>query len=698
MPLSLNTLRRHPRRPMARGARCAAVPTALAAGLLLSGAALAQTETVRVSAHPLRDAAQPSTVLQADALARRGGSTVGELLDGLAGVAASAFGPQASRPVLRGLDGDRVRLLQGGSAVHDASALSPDHAVPIEPLLLQRVELLRGPAALLHGGSALGGVVHLVDGRIPDAPAAGFSGAAELRAGGAANERAGVLRLDGGGAGLAWHADAYGRHAGELRVPAFDRPLEDAGSERRTRVANSAGRAEGGAVGATLFAAQGQLGFSADTHAQRYGIVAEDDVTIRLRRERVASAGEWRPTGGALQALRLQAVASDYRHDELEGNGAVGTHFAKRASELRLDAVQRERPLAGGTLAGAWGAQAERERFSATGEEAFVPSTTTRQAALYGLQRWSWGAAGAAGAGQIEAGLRVERARVASAGDAADAEEPRFGSPQERRFTPRSAALALRLHPAGGWTASLQAATHQRPPSASELFANGAHLATARFERGDPTLATERGRQLEAGLAWRGGPWRLQVQAWALRFANLVSLRATGEPPVVDEHGHELPVHAFEAVRARLAGHELELGWRGRAGAWTLDAALQLDAVRGDDLTHQEPLPRLPPQRAALSLQAERGAWQLGAVLRRAQAQTRIPAGDRPIPGWSRLDLQAGWRQRLGAGAAAGEALWFARLTNATDRLAYNASTVATVRARAPLPGRGLTLGLRLGF
>lgn len=295
-------------------------------------------ETVIVTGNPLgsSEVATPSSVLSGNGLVLRRGSSLGETLDGLPGVSSSYFGPNANRPVIRGQDGDRLRVLSNSGASLDASSLSFDHAVPIDPLVVERIEVLRGPAALLYGGSAVGGVVNAIDNRIPKARLDGLSGALETRFGGAANERAVSALVETGGSGFALHADAFGRKTDDLRVPAFDRPLADGSTERRTRVVNSASRAHGGAVGASLVGDHGYLGTSVDTFRNDSGIVAEDDITIQMRRDRFALAGELRVPDGFITALRGQAASTDYQHQEVDGDGAVGTTFKIRGSDTRV--------------------------------------------------------------------------------------------------------------------------------------------------------------------------------------------------------------------------------------------------------------------------------------------------------------------------------------------------------------------------
>ncbi len=649
-----------------------------------------QLEPVVVTGNPLGngEVATPSSVLSGDGLVLRRGGSLGETLDGLPGVSASYFGPNANRPVIRGQDGDRIRVLSNAGASLDASSLSFDHAVPIDPLVVERIEVLRGPAALLYGGSAVGGVVNAIDNRIPKAPINGVSGALESRIGGSASERAASALVETGGSGFALHADAFGRKTGDLRVPAFDRPLADGSTERRTRIANSASRAHGGAVGGSLLWDHGYLGASVDTYRNNYGIVAEDDITIQMRRDKFALAGEARVPEGFIRTLRGQAASTDYQHQEIEGDGAVGTTFKTRGSDARVEAVHRALALGAGRIEGTVGAQFEASRFSALGEEAFVPSTRTRHAAAFLLERWTWG-----DRGNLSAGVRAEQVRVRSEGDAAGA-GPQFGPPQERKFSPRSASLGGVLNLSPQWQLSSNWSYTERAPTSYELYANGVHAATSAYERGDPQQKQERGRNLDLALGWKAGANRVKVGVFESRFANYIALTATGEPDFVNDAGDSFPIFAFRGVRARLYGLEVEGSWRVIEGVRSIDLDGKLDIVRGNNQDSGEALPRLAPRRATVGVNLVQGAWTARAEVQHASAQDRIPATDVATAGWTLVNLSTSYALNL----AEREALLFVKLQNVGNKLAYSASTIATVRALAPLPGRGLTAGLRLSF
>lgn len=645
------------------------------------------TQTVIVTGNPLgrEDIAQPASVLAGDGLVLRRAGTLGDTLSGLPGVTGSGFSPQANRPVIRGLDGDRIRMLDNGSAAVDASNLSFDHAVAIDPLIVERIEVLRGPAALLYGGNATGGVVNTVHNRIPRAAIEGLSGRAEVRFGGAANERAGVALLEGGAGAFAWHVDAARRSTDDLRVPRYT-PLEDGTPlESATRVRNSAGHSSAAALGGSWADHDGFVGVSLDGLRNNYGVTVEPDVTIRMNRERLSLAGERRQLDGPIGQFEFSVSRTRYRHEEVEGSGEVGTTFKSTGDELRLQA--RHAPFGG--LRGALGVAAEDLRFSALGDEAFVPDTRTRSAALFALEEFD------AGPLTLSAGARVERARVASEGDA-DPAEPRFGAAAERRFRPTSASLSA-LWPHGEWAFSASLGHTERAPAYYELYADGVHIATGAFERGDATLDVERSRHAELGVGWTRGPHRVKANVYATRFARYIALDATGANiDVVAEDGsvESFPEYVFHAVQARLHGFELEANARLAERPWTLDLGARLDLVRGRNLASGEPLPRLAPLRAGLTLEASQGPWQGGVSLRRAAAQKRVPATDVATPAHTLLNLWLAYRTAL-AGA---DTLWFVRLDNVLNELAYNAAALRPARELSPLPGRAVSAGVRVQF
>ncbi len=669
---------------------------ALALAAALPGLAAAQASVV-ITGNPLASAlAAPSSVLAGDGLALRRAGTLGETLDGLPGVAASGFGPQSSRPVIRGLDGDRIRILDNGGASPDASSLSFDHAVALDPLVVERLEVLRGPAALLYGGNATGGVVNAIDNRIPRDALTGLGGRSALRLGGAAGERTGAAMLEAGAAGLNWHVDVARRLSDDLRTPAFTPEADGQARPVTGRVANSSGASESAAIGGSWADAQGFAGVALDGLRNQYGVVVDPAVRIHMRRERLQVAAERRGLAGLFSSVSVQASHTRYAHQELEADGAVGTTFRSTGQELRVQAGQAPLALAGGTLRGVLGLQLQGLDFSALGEEAFVPNTHSRSQALFTLQELALGAA------TLQAGLRLERSRLQSEGDVPGSIEARFGPALIREFSPRSLSLALLVPVGAAWQASASLGSTQRAPADYELFANGLHVATGTFEQGDLGQQLERSRHAELGLQWQQAGQSLHAALWRTRFANYIALDATGaQVSVPGDAGlsNEVPVYQFSGVPARLQGGEIEAHSRlpvlAALPGWALQASTSLDWVRGDNRRNGQPLPRIAPLRLHATLVASRGAWRAGGVLHHAMRQDRVPDNDIPTPGWTTLDLWASWAQRLGTGS---EALWTLKLGNLGNVLAMNASALRSARLLSPAGGRALQASVRFSF
>lgn len=686
---------------LAARVRRAALPALALAAQLSAGICQAQAmppaprptqlEPVVVTGNPLRsgEIAAPSSVLSGDALTLRRGASIGDTLNGQPGLSTTWFGPNASRPVIRGLDGDRVRMLGNSSASIDASSLSFDHALPIDPLIVERLEVLRGPAALMYGGSAIGGVVNAIDNRIPALPIRAVTGSAEARVGGAQAERSAGALLETGNGELALHADAFGRNASDLRVPRFTPVQDGVALPEAATVRNSAARTRGGALGAAWTFPGGHLGAAADTYDSRYGIVAEPDVTVRMHRNQVAVSAELSDPIPALRSAKARLVSARYRHEEIEGDGSVGTTFLSSGSEVRVEAEH----VPWGGVRGVLGLQLEDVDFSALGAEAFVPSTRSRRQGVFLIEETAWSA------GTLNAGLRLEQARIDSAGDA-DPLAPQFGPAASRRFSPVSLSVGnvWRFAPAWSFTSTLSSTG--RAPTAFELFANGVHAATASFERGDAGLGAERGRNLDLALQWKDTAGALRLGVYQARFSRYIALDATGASvDVPDGNGGvvSFPEYAFRAVRARLEGIEAETSWRFASGSWSGQTGASLDLTRGTNQRSGEPLARIAPLRARLAAEighADWTGWALRVEFEHAAAQRRVPSTDTPTAGYNLVHtaLTRGW------GDAARPGLWFLKLNNIGNTLGFSAASAATIRALSPLPGRSVQTGVRLGF
>lgn len=677
---------------------------------LLSCTALAQASLpeVTVTGNPLgaSDLIAPTTTLSGDRLLLRSQSTLGETLNGLPGVSSSYFGPNASRPSIRGQDGDRIRILQNGGAAPDASALSYDHAVPVDALVTERVEVLRGPSALQYGGSAVGGVVNVIDNRIPSEPIDGFGGRADLGYATGNREKSGGVVLEGGNNRYALHVDAFNRDADDTSVP-IELGCE---SPRRPglarKICNSANQAHGGAVGGSLFFDQGWIGASASTYRSDYGTVAEDDVTIRMKSDRYALEGEWRP-GGFFTSIHGKLSRTDYRHTEFEGS-ETGTVFSNKSDDLRIEA--RHQKIGG--VEGLIGFTSESNDFAAVGEEAFAPHSRTRSRALFLHEELgtSWG--------RLSFGARTERVTVRSFGYPEDPAITRFAV-GERKFNPGSAAFGALVNLAPQWQLTSNLAYTERAPKDYELFANGPHVATAAWEVGDPTLQKEKSVGFDLGAQWKSGANSARVNAYVTRFRNYIGLAASGNvrgedgeinpAPVETDEGLVFPdvvdEFVYRGVRARFTGIEangnLRLlgtdGFSRAADGSTLDLEWRADLVRAKNTDTGEPLPRISPARVGTTLAYGNGPWTARLGFDHYAAQRRVPSvGARETDAFTLWNAALTYRMKV----QRTNLTWYARIDNLTNKLAYSATSILTTTAfpDAPLPGRTLKVGLRATF
>jgi iron complex outermembrane recepter protein len=652
-----------------------------------------QLETITITGNPFanNNAGAAQSVLSGEALQQRQSGTFGETLSGLPGISSTYFGPNASRPVIRGQDSERIRVMENGASSFDAASLSYDHAVPIEPIAVERIEVLRGPSALLYGGSAIGGVVNAISNRIPNQrfaePALGVS----AQFGGAERAALGAARIDTSAGPMSFHLDATRRTTDDLRVPEFIRPDET----RATRVVTSSLKATSGAIGASIVGRDDYVGVAIDGYRSTYGVVVEDDVTIQLKRDKLMLEGKQRIGTGPVREVSALFASTRYQHQEIEGSGEVGTTFKNRGDEWRIEAKTANY----GPWRAVLGVQGERSSFSALGEEAFVPHSKTTSAAVFGMQQASFGAT------DVSLGGRIERSQVRSSEVLADDGSLRFGAADKKSLTLGSAAIGVTQRVSAAITFNSNLAYSERAPSYFERYADGVHIATGAYELGDRNLPKEKSTQLDIGVAWQHGKHRAQITAFASRHHQFVSLDATGNNvSEVNEDGEtvEIPIYAFRAVPARFYGVEADSSWRVIDGANSLDLTGKFDVVRAKNSLTGEPLPRIAPMRFTFSASYKIAGWTLLGEVVRSNRQSRIPDAERFINAASDGTTKASSVINLSLSKSLKwdrlNGVAFIRLNNATNELAYNASSIRGVRELSPLPGRGVRAGIELTF
>ncbi|MFN3470460.1 MAG: TonB-dependent receptor [Novosphingobium sp.] len=649
------------------------------------------------------------TVLQGADLQLQQRSTIGETLARQPGVSSTFFGPNASRPILRGLDAERVRVLTDGIGSFDVSNTSVDHAVAINPLLADRIEILRGPAALLYGSGAIGGVVNMRDLRIPrEVPDAAVHVDAVAGLASAADERNIGASLNAPlGGGFVAHLDGSFFQSGNYRTGGFvfSQPLREEAAEEggdlaeeaqaRGRLPNTAARTWDIAGGLAWMGQSGaSFGLAVSHLRNRYGIPngldfthhddhdadhddhdhdhgheadghGHEDITLDMRQTRVDVRGSV-PLGGAFKELKLRGGWADYRHDEIEDTGAIGTSFFNRSWEARLELVQAESD----GWRGASGVQYFSRNFRAVGEEAYIPANATRQFGLFTLQELDLGGL------RLEGGARYEHSNVQSAP---------LG--RSRTFDAVSFSLGGSVDLGRGFRFALSAARSERAPGAEELFANGAHAATRAYEIGNPAFGKERQLGAEAVLRGRGDGWRIELTGFINRFDNYIFLDPTG----AEQAG--LPVFRYNQADARFLGFEAEGAVRlAQIGQTQVELTGLADYTRAQLLGGGGAVPRIPPLRLIGGVEANASTLGGRIEVEHVAAQRRIAAFETETPGWTMVNASVSWKP---FGAASGTTLML-QANNIFDVEARRHTSF--LKDVAPLFGRDIRLSARFSF
>ena len=677
-------------------------------------AAAAQTpqlKEVTITGNPLgaSDLIAPGAQYSGEGLLLRSKTTLGETLDGTPGVSSTYFGPNASRPIIRGQDGDRIRILNNGGGLLDASSLSYDHSVAADPISIERIEVLRGPGALQYGGSAVGGVVNVIDNRIPREALfdekGGVGGKVDLGlATGNKEKSAGVL-LEAGTNRYAIHVDAMNRDTKDVHVPINIVCNRTAGTFTAKSICNSASKISSTALGGSIFFDQGYLGASVSGYRSNYGTVAEPNVNIGMKSDRFALEGEIKNLGSLVQSVKGQYSKTDYTHTEFT-NTVAGTVFKSRGSDLRFEA----RHAKFGNLEGLVGVQMEDSRFSADGDEAFAPYSRTRQNALFAYEEYK------TGWGKLTFGGRLESVKVESLGNP----NPALAKfvPGQRDFKPTSYAIGSLWNITPQWQLTGNVAYTERAPKDYELFANGPHIATRAYEVGNSMFAKEQATQLDAGVAWKSAFDSFAFNAYTSNFKNYIGLvqsagvtrnQSDGEVNPVDDPANTgfsqatgavfSPLNEFRYLqtRARFTGFEASGNIRLINGAAPIDLALRADVVKATNLDTGLPLSRIPPMRLGATLKYASEPFGANIGFDHSAAQKSVPAGDRAAAANTRFNAGASYRVKTGPV----NSLLYARLDNITNALAYSPTSILTSTAfpnAPPLPGRNLKVGLQASF
>lgn len=638
------------------------------------------------------DVAQGTSVLAGEELHRLIQTTLGETLSSTPGVSSTYYGPGSSRPVIRGLGGDRVRVLDNGIGTLDASTISPDHNTAIEPLFASRMEVLRGPSTLLYGSSAVGGAVNVIDNAIPEQAADGRAhGDVEFRAGGAARETAGVASVGGGQGAFATRVNLLTQRTRDVAIPGVARRDADAPAQQpRGTLPGSAADTRSGSVGGTIFWSGGRAGAALSRYETDYGVPTGDDppTRIRMRRTRLDLEAEVDRTEGGWRSIKGRFGAGRYAHSELSGTDTVNTRFTNNAWEGRLEAAHA--PV--GAVTGTIGMQGAQSDFAAAGAEVATPPSLTRNGALFALEELTLGSDATLQLGARYEAQRITLGNVPTGLPAVAGFSARAG--ERRIHTGLSSSLGLVVHPAKDWAIAASLAHSERLPTAQELFSNGPHGGTRAYEIGNHALGRERSLGFDLSLRRRTGFVTGSIGGFINRFRNYIFEQElpAGTIPAA-QNTDELTPYQFVATEARFVGGEAELllhlvESEGRR----LHLELTSDRVHATETRSGQPLPRIPASRHTARLSFEDGRWHALVEVRRAERQDRTAPAEAPTASY---DLVNASISRLFPGPRQSWEIFLRgrNLTNAEAR-----EHTSFLKAFAPLPGRGVLAGVRLTF
>ncbi|MEM8935822.1 MAG: TonB-dependent receptor [Pseudomonadota bacterium] len=691
----------------------------------LYGAAAAEEIVVRSTLieRNLDDTIYGTSVLTDEALKLRLESTIGETLRREPGISSTFFGPGASRPVIRGLAGDRIRVLNAGIGSIDAAATSPDHAVSIEPATTERIEVIRGAATLLYGSSGAGGVVNVFDGRIPtDVPEDGIDGVVRFQGATADRsfETAGGVDLDlidANEGNLVLHLDGFFREAENYQIPGFAESAilraseEEEGGDDDEEAEEMFGAVEnttletiGGAAGLSWIFENGFFGVSASIFESEYGVPGEHGhheeeggeeeeeeeeggVTLDLEQVRVDVAGEINGDFFLFETVKVRFGYADYEHIEIEPSGEAGTVFSNEGWEGRLEFVDKTMEFAGGELNGAFGVQLRSRDYSAVGEEAFVPLTESNQYGVFALKEYSTGPL------RFDLSGRYERT------DHDVTEDPTL----DRTFDAFSVSAGVGYKPIEGLFVGVSGFRTERAPAIEELYSDGAHLATNTFEIGDPTFDEEVGLGVEGTMRYSTDRFYAAITGFYTDYSDFIFEAATGDEAgdlprfamePAEEEIAELPVFQFFAADAEFRGFEAELGaqlFEAQGFSFSGDATFDYVRATTSDPVNEN-LPRIPPMSGIVGVQASSDWLDLRTEVEFATRQDEVAAVELPTEGYQIVNAYATLRP-----FTLKEQLSFRlALLNATDEDARLHTSF--LKDIAPLPGRNLRFSIEGSF
>ena len=675
--------------------RANATVALFASAISIPTVAIAQESTVtevRIQAAPLNDGQLQSTVpisvLKGEELNQARRATLGETLEAaVPGVHSTGFGQGAGRPIIRGLDGPRIRITENGSDTFDVSAISPDHVVASNPLAAKSIEVIRGPATLIYGGSAVGGLVNVRTDRIPTQALKNSSAQVFLEGGTRAQNSFG-FSAQGGKNGLNYSLGGFDRTAGDYRTPLGVQ-------------ANSFSKADGVSVGTSFVGSSGMIGLGVGTSNSRYGAIAETDVVLQQKQRKIDLVAESFEPFKGVESLSLRHSDGRYQHQEIEAStNAVGTDFRQSGRDSRIEMTHS--PIGG--VRGILGFTQLNKNLTVSGDEAYLPNSKTKLQALYYVAEKKFGSI------RTEFGARHEKVGISP---------DQSSGFSNRSFGLNSYGFSSNIPFNKSWGTVLRASHSERAPVVEELFANGAHIATGTFEIGAPQLAKEKSLNFDIGLQYAPtSQFKAQITGYQNRFKNYVYGQSTdvngdGVGDRTDDMGSvvnsaqdpgagDLKQVAYQQSRAVFHGLEIEAQWRPTNSPFGMRAFTDVARGRliGSSGTSEGPPPRMSPMRVGITVDYGYGAanarstnpWSGYAQVLRVMGASRVASQETTTDGYTLVNAELAYR--LG-NRTQGTTVYLQgrNLLNQTVR-----QHTSFLKDIAPMPGRTVILGLRAQF
>lgn len=610
--------------------------------------------------------------LKGHELTKRRQTSIGDTLSILPGVQSTSFGPNASRPVIRGLDGDRIRVLQNSLGTLDASTQSLDHAIPVDTLTIDQMEVVRGPMSLLYGSSAVGGIVNLVTNRIHYTYEEGFFTKFLTQGETVNNGLSTAAHLNYGKNKWMFHVDGSTRNLGIVEIPGYSRSAKERSAngngpdEAKDKLPNSFNQQDNIAVAVSRIYDRGYFGLAFNHYNTLYGSVADEEVSIDMTQNRYEFHSEYRPESGPIRKYKLKSAQSDYFHKEIE-DGATGTVFRNRGNETRLEGLNKSDDWNGVS-----GLQTQIFDFGAKGDEAFLPDSKNEKVSIFTFQQLSLGK------NALRMGGRLENQSIKQQSS------EKFPGSDEVSYLGMNASLGHCYDFSKKNTLESSISYTERAPTFQELFAAGDHIATGTFEQGDSSLIKEKATALEVTYKQTSDRNQFTGSIYSQVFKDYVALNPTeGFSP--DEN---FRIFNYEQVDALFYGIDLDNKFSlKKLQKGSLFLMNRFDLVRAKDTDSGKNLPRISPPRFTTGLEYESDKWTGDIEVQYVAQQTKTAPAETRSEDYAMTNI--GYTYHLVGNISSLD--FFIRVRNLFDVEARN--FVSTLKDVAPLPGRNIILG-----